>query len=149
MRRIRTLRHWKQRYDENAQFIFRKAITYAGKRFAAGDAIPDDLKSKLTKLRRFWEARTIELAEFEAPNVKTGVVDVVEALEVVDAALTLYEILRDGRNYLVGSQRFTSKKKAQAFIDAQGQDDKAEDTSDGSGADTVGGGTEDATGFLE
>ncbi len=75
MRRVRRLRHWKQRWDKNARFVWRTPVIFAGVRYAPGDGIPDALDGDKTKLRRFWESRKIELAEFEAPNVATGQVE--------------------------------------------------------------------------
>lgn len=71
-KKVRTLRHWKQRFDKNAEFIWRRPITWQGKTVKAGDPIPQDLQDNKTKLRRFWEARVIELAQFEEPDVATG-----------------------------------------------------------------------------
>ena len=72
---VRRLRHWKQRFKENAKFIWRTRTVYAGRECQPGDTIPKDLEGKPTKLRRFWESRRIELAEFEVPNVVTGQVE--------------------------------------------------------------------------
>lgn len=72
MRKVRKLRHWKQRFDKNAKFIWRKPITWLGEQVTPGDPIPEDLENNPTKLRRFWEAHVIELAEFEEPDVQTG-----------------------------------------------------------------------------
>lgn len=69
---IRKLRHWKQIWNKNAAFIWRRPTTYGGKEYQPGDAIPKELQDSPTKLRRFWESKRIELAEFEAPNVATG-----------------------------------------------------------------------------
>lgn len=66
---VRKLRHWKQRYDEKAKFVWRRSITWNGVQVTVGDPIPDDLAASRTKLRRFWESSTIELAEFEAKDV--------------------------------------------------------------------------------
>lgn len=74
-KQVRKLRHWKQRFNRNAEFIFRRQITYGNKIRKPGDPIPKELKDSPTKLRRFWESHTIELAEFEDPNVVTGQVD--------------------------------------------------------------------------
>jgi len=74
-RLIRKLRHWKQQYDKNAEFIWRRRMFFRGVQTIAGDPIPEELAKNKTKLRRFWESKVIELAEFEAPNVATGVVD--------------------------------------------------------------------------
>ncbi len=72
---IRKLRHWKQRFDQNAAFIWRRRMLYRGTLTIPGTPIPELLASNRTKLRRFWESKVIELAEFDAPNVATGVVD--------------------------------------------------------------------------
>ena len=73
MRKVRKLRHWKQRFDKGAEFIWRKAVTWQGKAVKLGTPIPVSLKNNRAKLRRFWEAHVIELAEFEEPqNVLTG-----------------------------------------------------------------------------
>lgn len=69
---VRKLRHWKQRYDENADFVCRRPLFWKGKRYERGDPIPKDLKEMRGKLRRFWESGAIELAEFEAPDVLLG-----------------------------------------------------------------------------
>ena len=70
--KVRTLRHWKQRYNKNAKFIFRRPIVFGGVDYKAGDPIPKELENNPAKVRRFWESQAIELAEFEAPNVATG-----------------------------------------------------------------------------
>jgi hypothetical protein len=71
-RKVRKLRHWKQRWNKNAAFVWRKRIKYAGELTEPGSPIPEDLQKAPTKLRRFWESQTIELAEFEEPDVATG-----------------------------------------------------------------------------
>ncbi len=71
-KQVRKLRHWKQRWDRNADFVWSRRTIYAGVTYTPGDPIPDDLAARPTKLRRFWESKRIELAEFEAPNVATG-----------------------------------------------------------------------------
>ena len=68
----RKLRHWKQRYDPNAAFVFRRRVVWNGATHEPGDPIPEELAANRTKLRRFWESGWIELAEFEAPDVATG-----------------------------------------------------------------------------
>jgi len=72
MRKVRKLRHWKQRFDKNAKFIWRHNITWAGENVVPGDPIPKSLEDNPTKLRRFWQSNVIELAEFEEPDVATG-----------------------------------------------------------------------------
>ena len=65
MRKVRTLRHWKQQYDKNAKFVWRRGGVYAGVPHEIGDDIPETLFKNKTKLRRFWDSGWIELAEFE------------------------------------------------------------------------------------
>ena len=69
---MRRLRHWKQRYDPNAAFVCRRPMTWDGQTYELGDRIPEGLAANQAKLRRFWEAGWIELAEFEAPDIATG-----------------------------------------------------------------------------
>ncbi len=71
-KKVRTLRHWKQRFHKDAEFIWRRSVTYGGESYGPGDPIPDTLMANKAKLRRFWESGTIELAQFEEPNVLTG-----------------------------------------------------------------------------
>lgn len=65
----RRLRHWKQQFNKDAKFIFAKPMNYAGKQYAAGAKIPKELAAQKTKLRRFWEGRVIELADFAYKSV--------------------------------------------------------------------------------
>ena len=72
-RKVRKLRHWKQRYKPGAKFIFRRRTLYAGVIYEAGDMIPEALAKSKAKLRRFWEAKRIELAQFEDPAENVNV----------------------------------------------------------------------------
>ena len=83
------LRSWKQRYDPKAAFICRRRLRWGGLVYEPGNLIPDELAANKGKLRRFWEAGWIELAEFEAPNVATGqpVRTAVEGPESADLTL--------------------------------------------------------------
>ncbi|MEE8609003.1 MAG: hypothetical protein V3S55_15470 [Nitrospiraceae bacterium] len=74
-RPIRKLRHWKQRFDRNAEFIWRRPTEYGDWTYESGESIPEQLANNPTKLRRFWESGRIELAEFEMPDVTTGQVE--------------------------------------------------------------------------
>lgn len=67
--RPRRLRHWKQQFDPNAQFIWRRATTFNGVECVAGDVLSDAviLKMGVNKLRRLWQSSRIELHQFEAP----------------------------------------------------------------------------------
>ena len=71
-RLIRKVRHWKQQYDKNAAFIFRRQLAYDDKTYEPGDEIPVALFENKTKLRRFWESKFIELWHFEEVDVATG-----------------------------------------------------------------------------
>ena len=72
---VHKLRHWKQQYHPNAAFICRRRMAWGGRTYEPGGRIPKELAANKAKLRRFWEAGWIELAEFEAPNVATGQVE--------------------------------------------------------------------------
>ena len=63
----RRLRHWKQRYAPNAEFIWRRRCLFGGETYEPGERIPAELAVNKSKLKRFWEGQIIELAEFEAP----------------------------------------------------------------------------------
>lgn len=66
-RRIRTLRHWKQQFQPNAAFVFRKTTVWdQNTTFLPGDPVPEGLLPA-HRLRRYWEAGRIELAEFDEP----------------------------------------------------------------------------------
>ena len=64
---VSKLRHWKQRFDPDAQFIFRRDIVWGTDSYKVGDAIPQALADNKYKLRNFWESETIELAQFDPP----------------------------------------------------------------------------------
>lgn len=64
---IGKLRHWKQRFEPDAAFIWRRDMQYGSEAFKAGDLIPQALFENKYKLRLFWESKTIELARFETP----------------------------------------------------------------------------------
>lgn len=61
----RRLRHWKQQYNPNATFIWRRALSFAGVQTVPGEALSDETVKRMgpAKLRRFWESQAIELAE--------------------------------------------------------------------------------------
>ena len=64
---IDKLRHWKQRFDPNAAFVWRRNIEFGPNHFKAGELIPQTLLDNKYKLRLFWEGKVIELALFDAP----------------------------------------------------------------------------------
>ncbi len=69
---VKGVRHWKQEFDKHADFVWRKRLKWDKEMTVVGDPIPALLKDNPTKLRRFWESQSIELAGFEAPDVATG-----------------------------------------------------------------------------
>lgn len=83
-KQIRKLRHWKQRFNRNAEFVFRRKVTWGNRVYEPGDPIPKELQASPTKLRRFWESRTVELAEFEDPDVATGQKPAMATLDEMD-----------------------------------------------------------------
>ena len=72
LKRIRKLRHWKQRFNENAKFVWRRSVMWDGEAMQIGSEVPESLATNRVKLKRFWESEIIELAEFEEPDVLTG-----------------------------------------------------------------------------
>lgn len=85
MKRVRKLRHWKQQFDKNAKFIWRKPVLYGASHAVVGDAIPEDLFNNKHKLRNFWEAQVIELSLFEEPkNILNPAAKEPEAIEPED-----------------------------------------------------------------
>lgn len=76
-RAIRKLRHWRQQFEPNAAFIWRRPGLWADWRppsvvegratIAPGEIIPPELAENRRKLETLWEAGRIELAEFDEP----------------------------------------------------------------------------------
>lgn len=73
LRPVRSVRHWKQQFRKGGPFRWRRPTVFAGVRYEAGEVVPDGLLSP-TKARRFWRSLRIEMAEFVAPDVLSGVV---------------------------------------------------------------------------
>ena len=98
---VHKLRHWKQRYDPNAAFICRRHMAWGGRTYEPGGRIPKELAANKGKLRRFWEASWIELAEFQAPDVATGqpmetpVEDPERPVEALDGAETASVVVQE------------------------------------------------------
>lgn len=111
-RKVRSLRHWKQQYDENAAFIWRKRTTWGNKTFEPGDKVPAKVIEEMgrNKLRRFWEAAHIELAEFDESQ-KIG-----SASPKPDAAFLLGE-----SNVMNQAQRDADEAKAVAKAEKNAQ----------------------------
>jgi len=68
-RQIRKVRHWKQRFDPEAEFIWRRAARVPGGSAAPGDRV-EKSAFPLRRLRKLWDAEWIELAEWEAPDMR-------------------------------------------------------------------------------
>ncbi len=71
-KKVSAIRHWKQKFDPKADFVWRRAVRLGKVAAVIGDPIPDSIKNSRVKLIRFWEAGIIERADFEAPDVGTG-----------------------------------------------------------------------------
>ncbi len=72
VRAIRKIRHWKQRWDPRAAFVWRKQTTWStpghkAVTFPPGSVLEDWVIESMgaAKLRRFWESHRIELLEFD------------------------------------------------------------------------------------
>jgi len=82
--KVRTLRHYRQRFLPGAAFVFRRPRAWLGKRYEAGDACPESLVDNRAKCETFWENEWIELAQFE------------EILEAARASGSLMELAERG-----------------------------------------------------
>lgn len=78
----RRLRHWKQRYDYNAEFVICKKLRWGDDpnkpELLPGDPVTPEIKAKLgpTRLKRWWEAKVIARADFDEANPAAQVADV-------------------------------------------------------------------------
>ena len=72
MRKGQRLRHWKQCFSPNAEFVWAKYTLFNGIPTVPGVALPSELVSKQNKLRRLWDSGFIKLAHFDTPDVATG-----------------------------------------------------------------------------
>ncbi len=72
MRKRLRYKHWKQRFNPDATFVWTKSLLFSGERTVAGDRIPKKLSENRNKTRRFWDIGVIELQMFTAPDVTTG-----------------------------------------------------------------------------
>lgn len=127
-KKIRTLRHWKQRFDKNAAFIWRRQLLFQGVLTKPGDPIPEILAENATKLRRFWESKVIELAEFDTPNVATGIVDALrkyaEGEQVEIEGLGDFRVIKGKGSWFAihapdgGIQKVNGQKKLDTVVEA-------------------------------
>lgn len=130
MRKVRKLRHWKQRFNPNARFIWRRPTTFFGTLYEAGTEVPEGLVTG-AKLRRFWESQRIELFEFEDPNVATGQREAKDDQLVLPEGVTvtklngswyLVKIVGDEKDYKVNG----NKKLAEFIAEVTTERAKAE-----------------------
>lgn len=71
------VRHWKQHWDPDAAFVFakRRKLGVAGIEYVnPGDDVTPEIRAELGpkadyRLRQWWEAKFIELKDWEAPEV--------------------------------------------------------------------------------
>ena len=59
----RRARHWKQLWDPNAKFVWRKRLLFNGKHTEVGKAVTKKQRQTLgvNRLRRWWDAGVIEI----------------------------------------------------------------------------------------
>ncbi len=75
-----TLRHWKQRFDPDADLVFRKRMVIRGWGVDVaepGDRVPQEMKDHfgVHRLRIWWEGGFLQIedtAELEAPSAGAG-----------------------------------------------------------------------------
>ena len=67
---LRRRRHWKERFDPAAPFLFTRSTRFDGKKHLIGDPVPPE--SSVRSLKKMWRAGRIVRADFEPPNVVTG-----------------------------------------------------------------------------
>ncbi len=111
---VRRLRHWKQRFEKNAKFIFRRGMLYGATQYKPGDDIPQILQDNPAKLRRFWESGVIELAAFDEPDVMTGAItNDLPAGITVEQGKGSWFIITDGEE----TYKANGKKNLKALIE--------------------------------
>lgn len=148
----RRLRHWKQRFDPKAKFIWSRSVKYKGEKTVVGAEIPSCVQENRAKLRRFWQAKVIELAHFEAPNVLTGKVETKEPvkapepLEIDDLPEGVTVERAKGSWFVVTDQegdehKVNGQKALDQLLDAiREADEQDDDTEDEIGDDDQGDG---------
>jgi hypothetical protein len=73
-------RHWKQQWDPNAKFIYRRRLKLQRKEPPHEVFYVDQFEDVdiafwgISRVRRLWEQQAIELKHFKAPTFKPGVV---------------------------------------------------------------------------
>lgn len=61
-------RHWRQRFDPNADFVFRRSVLFNGERVQIGQPVDKTALGVRHRLRLWWEARIVELAPAARPT---------------------------------------------------------------------------------
>lgn len=90
------VRHWKERFRDDAEFVYVRSLNLGGGVFAkAGDPV-DREKFDLARLRFWWDSGVIRLRDFEAPNVLTGQVMAESKPAVVEAEVNDDDEYGDG-----------------------------------------------------
>ena len=116
----RRMRHWKQRYDYNAEFVITKKLRWGDDpnkpHLLPGDPVTPEIKAKLgaTRLKRWWEAKVIARADFDEENPAAQVcnVDLITEVENSGAGWYTIRVLEDeGRYRLRGATRLGRLKR--------------------------------------
>ena len=120
---IRKLRHWKQRFDPDAEMVFRRASNYDGVQYNPGEKIPDALKNNKRKLQLMWDAKKIELAVFEAPASTVPPINPVPAEPAEKTLPENYTLEQNGNWFNVTNPdgektKMLGKKKLAAYIES-------------------------------
>lgn len=114
---IRRNRHWKQRFNEDADFVWRRTVKFGGQVFHAGDPVDKalfggDARLRRVKLLRFWHSHAIELANFEGRDAATGEVVNSEVPRVVARVGPWYTVAHRGQVH-----RALGKKKLASLME--------------------------------
>lgn len=56
------LRHWRQKFDPNGKFVFRRSVFFLDRQYEPGDPVPAEAKNMGAKLMNMWNANFIENA---------------------------------------------------------------------------------------
>lgn len=120
MTRVRRLRHWKQRFDPKAKFVWRTAKLFNSEMTVPGEPLPKDFVDNprnRNKIRSLWEAGMIELAQFdEVTNVLTGERKSATVEATIDPADLL---VKDGNKWTVTGSDETFRTKKEAIAHAE------------------------------
>ena len=65
---MRIVRHWKQKFDEDAALIFIKRVQLDGSVAMPGDTVPEDLRSQRHRMKVWWRAGFVALKDWDYEN---------------------------------------------------------------------------------